>query len=54
MAQALAEEAMVFKDKKIVERGPIVDILRSPKDPYTKSLIEAVALPGLSPKPPSV
>ena len=48
VAQALAEEAMVFKDKKIVERGPIVDILRSPKDPYTKSLIEAVTLPGLS------
>jgi peptide/nickel transport system ATP-binding protein len=54
VAQALAEEAMVFKDKKIVERGPIVDILKSPKDPYTKGLIDAVMLPGLSQKPPSV
>jgi peptide/nickel transport system ATP-binding protein len=50
VAQALADEAMVFKDKKIVERGPIVDILRAPKDPYTKELIEAVTL--LKPDPP--
>jgi peptide/nickel transport system ATP-binding protein len=54
VAQALAEEAMVFKDMALVERGPIVNILRAPKDPYTKGLIEAVTLPGLSPSPPSV
>jgi ABC-type microcin C transport system duplicated ATPase subunit YejF len=54
VAQALADEAMIFKDKKIVERGPIVDILKAPKDAYTKSLIEAVTLPGLSQNPPPV
>ena len=54
VAQALADEAMVFKDMELVERGPIVDILKAPKDPYTKSLIEAVTLPGLSQSPPSV
>jgi peptide/nickel transport system ATP-binding protein len=54
VAQALADEAMVFKDKNIVERGSIVGILRAPKDPYTRGLIEAVTLPGLSQSPPSV
>lgn len=54
VAQALADEVMVFKDKKIVERGPIVAVLRAPKDPCTKSMIEAVTLPGLSQRPPSV
>jgi len=54
VAQALADEAMVFKDRKLVERGPIVDILKSPKDPYTRRLIEAVTFPGLSQSPPAV
>ena len=54
VAQALADEAMVFKDMKLVERGPIVEILRSPRDPYTRGLIEAVTLPGLSQSPPPV
>ncbi|HEY0282541.1 MAG TPA: ATP-binding cassette domain-containing protein [Rhizomicrobium sp.] len=54
VAQALADEVMVFKDGKIVERGPIAAVLNAPKDPCTKSLIEAVSLPGLSQTPPSV
>jgi len=49
VAQALADDAFVFRDGKVVERGPIVDILRAPKDGATRALIEAVTLPGLSP-----
>ena len=41
MAQALADEAMVFKDGKVIERGPIVDILRAPKEAETKRLLGA-------------
>ncbi|MGA7712139.1 MAG: ATP-binding cassette domain-containing protein [Rhizomicrobium sp.] len=54
VAQALAEEVMVFHDKKIVERGPIVDVLRAPKEAVTRDLIAAVTLPGLSQNPPPV
>jgi ABC-type microcin C transport system duplicated ATPase subunit YejF len=54
VAQALAEDVMVFKDKKIVERGPIVDVLRVPKEAVTRGLIDAVTLPGLSQSAPSV
>jgi len=54
VAQALADEAFVFKDKKVIERGSIVDILRAPKEAHTRSLIDAVTLPGLSQTPASV
>jgi len=47
VAQALAEDAMFFKDRKVVERGPLRDILKNPKDAETRLLIEAAALPGL-------
>lgn len=42
LAQALANDAVVFKDGRVVERGPMADILCTPKDAYTKSLIAAV------------
>jgi ABC-type glutathione transport system ATPase component len=56
VAQALADEAMVFEGGKVVERGPIVDILRAPRHPASRALIEAVTLsePDLSPDPASV
>jgi peptide/nickel transport system ATP-binding protein len=48
VAQALADDAFVFHEGKVVERGAIVDILKAPKHPHTKELIEAVTLPNLS------
>jgi peptide/nickel transport system ATP-binding protein len=44
VAQALAEDAMFFKDRKMIERGPLRDILRNPKDEETRELIEASTL----------
>ncbi len=46
VAQALAEDAMIFKDRKVVERGPLREILKNPKDEETRKMIEA-ALPGM-------
>lgn len=48
VAQALADEAMVFHDGKIAERGAIARIVREPKHEASKALIEAVLLPDLS------
>jgi ABC-type microcin C transport system duplicated ATPase subunit YejF len=42
VAQALAEEVLVIKDRAVVERGLVWEVLRKPKDPYTKALIAAV------------
>jgi peptide/nickel transport system ATP-binding protein len=41
VAQVLAEDAMFFKDRKVVERGHLRDILRNPKDEETRRMIEA-------------
>ena len=43
VAQALAENAMVFKDGRVVEQGALTDILRAPRNPQTRQLIEAAA-----------
>jgi peptide/nickel transport system ATP-binding protein len=44
VAQVLAEDALFFKDGRIVERGALRDILRNPKDQETRKLIGAAAL----------
>lgn len=49
VAQALADDAMVFKDGRVVERGPIRTLLTNPKDPATKELVEAAAIRPLPP-----
>lgn len=54
VAQALADEAMVFRDGKVVERGAIVGLIKEPKDEATQALVAAVTLPGLPPENTSV
>jgi peptide/nickel transport system ATP-binding protein len=52
VAQMLADEAFVMKDGAVIERGLVADLARAPKNPYTKSFIEAsqAAISGLSPE----
>lgn len=50
-AQALADEAMVLKDRQVIERGPIHEILRAPKEAQTRALIDAVTPPKPVPLP---
>jgi peptide/nickel transport system ATP-binding protein len=45
VAQALAEDALFFKDGRLVERGPLREILKNPKDEETRKLI-AAAVPS--------
>jgi peptide/nickel transport system ATP-binding protein len=47
VARALADEAMVFRDKRIVERGTLAELLRGPKNPYARALVEASRLDTL-------
>jgi peptide/nickel transport system ATP-binding protein len=44
VAQALAEDALFFKDRKVVERGALREILKNPKDAETRRLIDAANL----------
>ncbi len=44
VAKALAEDAMVFRDGQVIERGTIADLMRAPKNPYTRMLVDAARL----------
>ena len=54
VAQALADEAMVFSEGRVVERGAIRTLLENPKDSVTKALVEAAAIRPLPPAPEPV
>ena len=55
LARAFCEDGFVFKEGRVVERGPIATLLRTPQDPHTRKLLEAVAALPIgepsSPKP---
>jgi len=41
VVRALADEVMVLRDGKIVERGPADAVFEAPREPYTKALMAA-------------
>jgi peptide/nickel transport system ATP-binding protein len=41
VAQALADDAIVFKELSVIARGPIHELLDDPKDPALRTLIDA-------------
>ena len=43
VAEALAEDALVIREREIIERGSVAEILRAPKEPHTAALIAAVS-----------
>jgi ABC-type glutathione transport system ATPase component len=45
IAQALSDEALVFKDGRVVARGPVHELLRNPKEPALRALIETSGVP---------
>jgi microcin C transport system ATP-binding protein len=53
VVRALANEIVVMRSGKVVERGPAEEVFSRPRDPYTKALlaaafdIEAVPAPGI-------
>jgi microcin C transport system ATP-binding protein len=40
---AMAHEVLVMKDGRILESGPVEQVLRQPKNPYTRTLVAAAA-----------
>jgi len=43
VVRAMAHRVLVMKDSRVVEGGSLDEVLRSPKSPYTRTLIEAGA-----------
>ncbi|MBE7368303.1 ABC transporter ATP-binding protein [Ramlibacter pallidus] len=40
---AMAHQVLVMKDGRVVESGPVEEVLQSPRDPYTRTLVAAAA-----------
>ncbi|WP_223881502.1 ATP-binding cassette domain-containing protein [Affinibrenneria salicis] len=53
VAAALCERALVMSQGEIVEQGPLRDLLRNPRHPYTRSLVAAARAASLSFPPAS-
>jgi microcin C transport system ATP-binding protein len=41
--RAMAHDVMVMKDGEIVEAGPVLQVLDSPRDEYTRTLVAAAS-----------
>ena len=44
-ARMLADEVVVLNEGRVVEQGAALDVIRQPKDDYTKKLLDAVPNP---------
>ncbi|WP_377639143.1 ABC transporter ATP-binding protein [Oryzobacter terrae] len=44
-ARMLSDEVLVLHEGRVVERGPTLDLIRQPKDDYTRKLLDAVPNP---------
>ncbi len=53
VAAESAEEVLVMRGGREVERGAVRDVLRAPRRPYTRELLSAVPRLDAPPKPPS-
>ena len=40
----MADETMVMKGGRVVERGPTAQVFERPREPYTRALVEAARL----------
>jgi oligopeptide/dipeptide ABC transporter ATP-binding protein len=48
----LADDVAVMYAGQIVEMGPVKEVIRSPKHPYTKALLQAIPVLGMTQKEP--
>jgi peptide/nickel transport system ATP-binding protein len=44
-ARMLSDEIIVLNEGRVVEHGPSLQVIRSPQDPYTMALLDAVPNP---------
>ena len=45
VVRAMAHRILVLKDGKVIEQGECEALLRAPRSPYTRALIDAADLP---------
>ena len=47
VVRSLAHEVLVMREGRVVEHGPVDEVLTSPTDPYTRQLLDAIPGAGL-------
>ncbi|WP_373889216.1 ABC transporter ATP-binding protein [Nocardia sp. XZ_19_369] len=47
VVRALAHEVVVMRDGRVVEQGPVEEVLTAPADPYTRQLLDAIPGAGM-------
>jgi peptide/nickel transport system ATP-binding protein len=52
-ARMLSDEIIVLNEGSVVEHGPSLEVIRSPRDPYTRLLLDAVPNPYLGTNQPA-
>jgi ABC-type microcin C transport system duplicated ATPase subunit YejF len=45
VVRAVSDRILVMKEGRVVESGPADEILRAPREPYTRELVAAALLP---------
>lgn len=51
VVQAMAHRVLVLQDGKLVESGPMADVMQAPQHPYTRTLLAASRLPEMKKEP---
>jgi peptide/nickel transport system ATP-binding protein len=47
VVRSIAHDVVVMKDGRVVEQGPVEQVLSSPSDPYTRQLLDAIPGAGI-------
>lgn len=50
VVEAVADRVLVLEKGRVVEQGPVAEVLRAPRENYTRRLLEAVAAVPLHPR----
>jgi peptide/nickel transport system ATP-binding protein len=50
VVRSIADDVIVMRNGRIVERGTVGDVLDNPQEPYTRLLLECAPRPGWKPR----
>jgi ABC-type dipeptide/oligopeptide/nickel transport system ATPase component len=50
VVRAVCNRVYVLREGRVVEEGPCEEVFSAPRDPYTRSLIDAIPLPVIDRK----
>jgi peptide/nickel transport system ATP-binding protein len=49
----VADRVAVMRQGRLIETGPVAEVLKAPRDPYTRALVQSAGAPSLGGNPPT-